>query len=90
MQSVAPFKGAGRAVGMRPQGIGLPASALGWVLPTRRDWAATRTANGDAFHRLSLQSNTSSLALKASGKGVWTAAATGTWSVKRESVERGA
>jgi len=41
---------------MRPQGIGLPASALGWVLAAR--WAATQTANGDASHRLSLQSDT--------------------------------
>ena len=32
-------------------------SQLGWVVAAR--WAATRTANGDAFHRLSLQSDTS-------------------------------
>ena len=43
-------------------GLDLASPQQGWVLAAR--WAATQTANGDAFHRLSLQYDTSFLAVE--------------------------
>jgi len=49
------LSGRGTAGANEAQGIGLAASALGWVLAA--PWAAAQTTNGYQLHCFSLQSN---------------------------------